>query len=366
MDLPEIRAAVVPFLSRSDLARAARVSIPTYPNSPGKQAVTANSPHIRDLYLRPLVTMLDIDYMRSDDQLCFPALKQLCLTLGFAFLPQCQVEIIRKCPNLKDLSWFINDEDSYPVNDVCDLFKTHCPFVESLDLNGHALKDDDLSKIIDSCSGITQLTAIPCKIGELAFQSLSRHFGHVRKLRLTEGTLTSEMAQRILTNCPNLTELHGVTLEARDILGIDKRNPTQEKEMAINQDWVCSNLENLTIFICGLAGKPREWHQSIFQQLSRMKMLCSLSVGPVPPIRQRSLDGLDLRLEAGLDCLSSLKRLRMCKFGGLSQEMGEEEVRWIMEAWPGLRVLHGRLHDDPDQLEKLRLILNKNTDLFHG
>ncbi|KAF9279665.1 hypothetical protein BGZ68_007782 [Mortierella alpina] len=56
--------------------------------------------------------------------------------------------------------------------------------------------------------------------------------------------------------------------------------------------------------------------------------------------------GLDLRLHSGLGQLRTLRKLRMLRFTGLEQRMEQEDVAWMVEQLPELRVLQGRLHSD--------------------
>ncbi|KAF9948666.1 hypothetical protein BGZ72_009445 [Mortierella alpina] len=59
--------------------------------------------------------------------------------------------------------------------------------------------------------------------------------------------------------------------------------------------------------------------------------------------------GLDLRLCSGLGQLRTLRKLRMLRFTGLKQQMEQEDVAWMVEQLPELRVLQGRLHPDANR-----------------
>ncbi|CAO3567016.1 unnamed protein product [Mortierella alpina] len=60
----------------------------------------------------------------------------------------------------------------------------------------------------------------------------------------------------------------------------------------------------------------------------------------------RSGGGLDMRLRSGLGQLKTLRKLRMLRFMGLEQHMEQEDVAWMIEHLPELRVVQGRLHSD--------------------
>lgn len=82
-----------------------------------------------------------------------------------------------------------------------------------------------------------------------------------------------------------------------------------------------------------------------------------------PYVRPRN--ELDLRLEAGLDVLSSLKRLEIFDFRGLWQQMEEQDVRWMAEALPNLTVVKGDLHHSYEREVALSLILNEKVNDRH-
>ncbi|KAF9364656.1 hypothetical protein BGX34_000827 [Mortierella sp. NVP85] len=366
MDLPEIRAAVARFLGDSDLAAAALVCKSWNANfapalrakQPSQEGIAAHAKSIRKLYLSSSTRMLGIESWCLNKQLEFPALKDLNLNVESDFPLEPQLDIIRKSPGLRSLQWNTRGCDPYLSSDICNSFK-YCPLVEHLALNGMLLKDEDLSQILDSCRQIKLLILVPSEFREQAFRSLVRHFAHLRVLYLGICVgLSSKMAQQILKSCPNLSIFRGVTLKAQDILGIAEDNATADETILHQQpqDWVCTNLHTLSIFIHGLEGKPRLWHKRIFQQLAKMKKLVSLTIGPGIS-REASYDGLDLKLESGLDALAGLKHLSSLEFNGISQHMEERDVRWMIEAMPNLTELSGILHHDAEQCSKLERIL---------
>lgn len=384
MNIPEIRTIIAQFLSDSDLATTAQVckswnacftralysviNTSRITKKPSKEVIVANARFIQELSLFPNVEALGMEYLYLDKQLHFPALRRLCLKVHSAFVVEHQFEIIRKCPGLRDLTWFAPKFDARQTSNVCDLFKTNCPSIECLTLHGCTIVDGDLSRILDSCHRITSFTIIPSRLGESTFRSLARHFAHVRALDLFHSGMTSKMAQQILTSCPNLTYFYGVALEACDILGVmgvSEDDRMEERTMMhwASREWVCTSLRSLRIHICGLEGKPRDWHQRVFLQLGKMEKLDTLVIA-YPGFRSKK-DGLDLRVEAGLDLLSSLKTLRDFQFRGLWQQMEEQDVRWMMKAWPTLRSLTGELHLEQERWDELKCILSERKDIVH-
>ncbi|KAF9985586.1 hypothetical protein BGZ65_010462 [Modicella reniformis] len=229
---------------------------------------------------------------------CFPVMKQLKLNADTDFpIP---LEIFRKCPKLRTLTWRSSEDMSDSVFDLCELLRIHCPLIETLTLFSESLTDMDLSLVLDSCREVTSLSIYYPMFGEQAFQSLSRLFPNIRQLNFKGCRgLTSAMAQQIMTSCPNLIQFSGASLKARDLLGLVKDEVTEEEKM-VTQDWI--------------------W----------------------------------------LDSLSSLKQLMVLDLsGGLQQEMEEQDVRWMLEAWPKVSRVSGILHPNKERLEKLCQILQE-------
>ncbi|KAF9365643.1 hypothetical protein BGX34_009178 [Mortierella sp. NVP85] len=295
---------------------------------------------------------------------CFPHLKKLDIQMGTSE-PLPLLELIRKCPGLKALKWMISRGELQPFSEFCDILKTHCPLIENLNLMGGSLTDMNIAQILDSGHRFVSLMLEGSGFGEMAFQSLTRHFAWLQELNLLRSMgLTSAMAQRIMTSCPKLVLFWGTTLKASDILGIVQGDEAGEGSMACEQpqDWVCTHLEYLRISIYGLDGKPLDWHRKIMQQLARLVKLKTLTLGTnggYHTFPQGERGGLDLRLESGLDVLSSLKQLGVLGFDGSRQQIGEQDLRWMMEAWPRLHHISGKLHDDRKQRSKLKHILEK-------
>ncbi|KAG0220459.1 hypothetical protein BGX31_011008 [Mortierella sp. GBA43] len=299
---------------------------------------------------------------------CFPNLKELELKVGRNVHLTDQLEIIRRCPALVGLTWRLPDRVNYPISDICDLFRTHCRFIERLGLPFGSMSDQDLFRIVQSGCRFTRFQFPRTRVGQWAFQSMAGHFASLQELDLGDcGLLTSQMAQRIMTGCPNLISFWGVSLNARDILGISRgdgeatgqggsESTTEEQQQQQQQQapkWVCTQLRILSIFIFGFAGEPQDWYRRVLEQLSRLTKLETLAVGS----GWSSPDGLDLRLETGLGVLSTLTELQEFRFEGLSQKMEEQDVRWMVEAWPKLRLVKGKLHQDRRQRLKMIHIL---------
>lgn len=384
MDLPEIRTAVARFLNYSELTAAAAVcrswnasftpilySVVNWASAnkiPSRKAIMANADLIQELCLNFTTRTCEVECLYSHDQLLLLALRKLTLKVQSAFPVEHQLEIIRKSPRLKILDWIVPEPAAIQVLDIRDLFKTSCPLVESLTLRGVSMDDNDLSQVLDDCHKIKDFTIDPCTFGESAFRSLTRHFTYLQVVSVYQSGITSKMTHAILTSCPNLTTFHGDTLDARDILGVVEDGNMTDYEVLKRQqpqDWVCSNLQVLDVFICGLEFRPLEWHRRVFQQIGKMTRLTMLKMGAkFLEHNVDSHDGLDLRLGAGLDSLGSLK-LRLFFFRGVWQQMDECDVLWMRDAWPDGVYIVGKLHDDPERRSVLKGMLQEREGVRH-
>ncbi|KAI8350043.1 hypothetical protein B0O80DRAFT_458930 [Mortierella sp. GBAus27b] len=378
MDLPEIRAAVGRFLNNSDLVVAAAVSknwnasfshilyaVIDWRNdkTPGSEAIASNARHIQELRLSLSLETSQLESLLfSNSQLLFSALRKLVIRTQHTIPIGYQLEIVRRCPQLRVLDWHISNLDVLHASDVCGLFKNCCRSIESLELRGLSMTDGDVAQLLDDCTKVFNFAIIPCTFKESAFRSLTRHFAHLRVLNAYQSGITSKMTLMILTNCPNLITLHGGAFDARDILGIGDDGNMTDYEMLEHQQppkWVCTNLEVLCVFIYGLGGKSLEWHRGVLQRIAKMDKLIMLNVSLGLSHDEDSLDGLDLRLEAGLDLLGSLK-MRIFHFRGLHQQMDERDVLWLKNAWGNQGrqvVVVGMLHYHPERWRVLRKLL---------
>ncbi|KAG0245159.1 hypothetical protein BGX31_007738 [Mortierella sp. GBA43] len=383
MELPEIRAAVASFLTKPDLCVAARVCKSWQASfapvlystvdlssknkkNPSKDAIIRSAAFIQEIYMGTIYDTTEVEYLYADEGPLFPTVTKLYMGAGSLFpVFEDQIEIIRKCPQLKSLHWNYNGRNSYQVSAVCDLFKTSCPLVESLNISGIVMADGDVSQILDNCHRITHIAFNSWAFGEMAFRSLARHFTWLQDITLTFSGMTSKMTQTILSNCPKLVSIYGAILDAKDIIdGIENHSG----------GWSCTSLKKLNVFICGLKEKPLEWHRKVFQQISRIQKLKEIGlsgVGLVSIMMSRTresgrFDGLAFRVEAGLDLLSSLKEMEKLTINGTGQLLEEQDVRWMAREWPSLAMVSGKMKDNSEAHQVLLEILNENRIQVDG
>jgi len=304
-------------------------------------------------------------------------------------------------PNLEDLSWW---DTRVPVNHprlLCVVASQGVwPQLNSLELQSRGLEDEDLAMLIGTMTRIERIYLEESGFGAQCFQALmlrdSLVFEGLRELKLGKSeNLTGAMACRILEKCSKLeqfTTLAAITFE--DLLGHNQ----PENELRL---WACLGLRTLTIdFDLDIPeiirnDKPVESGTTsikdtiiarskmmrlirrgssftektlsdyslkdrcriAFGQLARLTRLESLTISGLdrdkdavlPQARQRDLQ---FNLGYGLSTLSRLKQLQKVDLAKSEQHMSEKDIDWMLDNWPLLRYLDGRLnpvqaiHDD--------------------
>ncbi|KAF9352582.1 hypothetical protein BGX26_009643 [Mortierella sp. AD094] len=323
--------------------------------------------HLEDLSL-DILKFTGVEPM--DKWTVFPNIKILSLMVEDGLSSRQQLQIIGKCPQLRSIFWHFSYKD-VTCKEVCEVFSTCCLNLRELSLSNPTssdligIQDKHLSQIILSCRELDKFIISDMQFGPLSFQSLRSHFKSLRNLVLDRNPLVSGgMAQEIMVSCPLLDALSVVSLEAQDVLGVVQgeieANNIEGLTLHHPQDWICLNLTSLTVHICGFEGKPLEWQLSVLKQLARLEKLELLDIGPDVSWGEVVHDGLDLRLTSGLGILVTLKRLETIMFLRLRQQMEEQDVKWMIQAWPRLRNIHGKLHYKDSRNRRLKAILRNN------
>ncbi|CAO3564957.1 unnamed protein product [Mortierella alpina] len=165
-----------------------------------------------------------------------------------------------------------------------------------------------------------------------------------------------------LTHCPHVTDLM-----VREVMGscfsltLLKASKVQARVMVEGKPWVCKSLQTLGLyFIFSPEGESpadelthrNELHTRVFERLSELRELETLVLGDTiemwyqewlgrPPQR-----GLELRLDRGLGRLSTLDRLKRLYIDKTWQLMEAEDYTWMLDHWPKLEVVDGRVNID--------------------
>ncbi|KAF9346562.1 hypothetical protein BGX26_001913 [Mortierella sp. AD094] len=256
---------------------------------------------------------------------------------------------------------------------VCEILSTDCKLVNNLTIEtcNFSVADDDLAQIFESCQNLAQFKTPSSTLGILTVRALHRSYGSLTQLDLrTSYQVPSNMIHEILTSCPRMIKLKAGFLNAHHILGTTKEAKIEEQNEPQSNlypiDWVCLDIQELSVAIQGLEDQPAEWHRQIFQQLGRLKKLEILDIGGCSGWNTPKMSGLELRLKTGLDKLVNLKKLKQLQFNRLSQEMDEHDVHWMLQSWPLLEVISGRLHFAYKFRTKLEKIIDDDERIMRS
>ncbi|KAG9061017.1 hypothetical protein KI688_007646 [Linnemannia hyalina] len=330
-----------------------------------------------------------------------------------------QLLFFRQCHELRTLNWRV-PRLGFPVQGLCDALETDWPNLVSLTLPESRLSDGDLAKVLAAALPLTTLSIRRSDFGESSFQALKRHFRTLRQLDLFQcPSLGSDMTQYILESCPLLESFEGNKLLLRDVaqgLCGGRRRGWSCHGLRVLDVHLAGHSSTMAVDHYKDAFSA-QW--MVYSQLAKMDNLVSLSIGgksahphphphphgvepavaptevapPVLPLHnaaipevattpsssgpalfaprsytersgrpsartsRRRIDGLHLSLDDGLGQLSTLRNLQFLRFTGLEQEMEEDDVRWMIEQWPELRVLQGKLHSNERRQDVLKSLL---------
>jgi len=265
--------------------------------------------------------------------------------------------LIRQCPILRTLEWDIQRKAA-PVDLLCDLLEVDTwPRLESIFIssNTNIVKDDQYCDLLKACRRPLRRFDIRREpMGDATFEVL-RVFqsAAIEMIDLSDGPKdTSVITVEILTSFPALRILKARTVRARDIIDNDR-------------SWVCLGLQELVVFIDmefpddannrRFTKEEIEQCRSVFVWISALRelrvldMLSPLNVKHVvsdvpvtdPRHWRNRMVPLPLRLQAGLDLLDTLLKLKTVAFYGGKHEVHMKDLEWITKHWRSLKNLQG-------------------------
>ncbi|KAF9911597.1 hypothetical protein EC991_003061 [Linnemannia zychae] len=255
---------------------------------------------------------------------------------------------ICSCHNLTKLRW----GGTIPLRQVASAAKHPVwPFLEDLQLGVVHGSDQDLADVIfHHLPPLKQLSLSSGAFGPLCFGILrERHFATLTSLDAPKSNLfSSRMALDVLLHCVNLEQLRVYHIYMRDV-------------RATPQPWVCRGLKHLEVTF---ESDPNDYEADalLFEQLSKLTHLKHINIiqgnqftffgSIVEPSPQ-------WRLDSGLALLSTMTQLEELTFGEGEQDLREEDVVWMLDHWPALKMLRGDLSLRPDVHKKLRALVRR-------
>ncbi|KAF9170894.1 hypothetical protein BGX21_008326 [Mortierella sp. AD011] len=281
------------------------------------------------------------------DNLIFHKMQALELHLPKHVDQKKQLDMIRRCPNIQDLTWNVVGDE----NNVLDLFAQDAarelwPKLDSLSLS-HSITDETLALVISAIPKITNLDVCNSGFGPESFQALKRHFKTLVKLNISKcPATTSAMLQEIMCSCPRLEELRGDCLNAtQDVVG--------------GLPWMCLSLRILEVCI-KFDDHSEDLQPVVFDRISLLIHLRSLAIGS-PGLWETMVfrQALDLRLVSGLGSLETLKNIRHFGFYNTTQRFSKVEIEWMIEKWKKLDRVDGIVSDNTNH-NALRKMLKDN------
>ncbi|KAG0043044.1 hypothetical protein BGZ83_011893 [Gryganskiella cystojenkinii] len=300
----------------------------------------------------------------------FKTLKTLKLCIiGNDFSAARQLQWIQKCPQIEFLHWDLLltiPKAKFPTKQFCDLLaKKRFPKLHKLHIELEPqLSDSDLCMIMTDIHRLTELHVPVCNFGPKAFGALKRHF-HTLEALDVKGcpNFGSERAQIVLESCPRLQKLSADFLHGQNIVAnrLSTSSSSSSSSSTQKKGWVCRGLRVLDVCIIKIS-QPR-WRFEVFTQLGEMTELRELHLGfhklssGADWFHKQDNQAPKFRLDCGLDALVGLKHLEQFTFNQLPQNMQEEDVRWIAQAWPFLERITIKMNKDDTKLAKLIQIL---------
>ncbi|GJJ77446.1 hypothetical protein EMPS_09805 [Entomortierella parvispora] len=163
--------------------------------------------------------------------------------------------------------------------------------------------------------------------------------------------VTSHQVRSILWHCSELKDLRATVVAARDLFDppLNANDAAPAAGALEIRDWACTKLEMLHINIVDVPAltKIEDQQRAIMAQIGRLHHLRALSIESTTLNREvgtrTNKTSLHFSLQAGLDELATLSRLRSFHFGSVKHLMGAAEYEWMGRHWSGLRELGGNL-----------------------
>ncbi|KAK3810169.1 MAG: hypothetical protein J3Q66DRAFT_64061 [Benniella sp.] len=272
---------------------------------------------------------VSIPHQGQLSSMAFPNLKQL--TVWYPKDLSTILEFMSRCPNLAVLRWCDSPYRQDSNNLVEMIAAKTWPHLHSIGLEHQGIPEEDLIRIMNSLQRMTCLQAKCLSVIQPGTMDLVRpHFASLTTLNLGlyADPSTNRIAQEILSSCPLLERLL-----------FDKVDATAVAE---GKPWVCTRLKLLSLHFQFDPLTISDIQPRVFEQIARLYRLDYLRLrdvfGTLPPFQTT----VDLRLENGLDKLSTLRSLRVIDFDNSIQKMGEKEIEWVLEHWTSLDMIIGR------------------------
>ncbi|KAF9113404.1 F-box and leucine-rich repeat protein 4 [Mortierella sp. AM989] len=229
--------------------------------------------------------------------------------------------ILRNAPMIKEFSMARNVHSILSKDDLLP-FRDMYKHISSLNLEScKGIDSEAILTLIHACPELERVNVSGTNISDAGLDALASHCPKVTSLNLAWcAHITDGGLLRLLGTCKGLNFLDISTLDIISAAIFDLETP-----------WACLQLETLIIIGINMTrplGSVQRNHTMMFNQLSRLERLQDLAIGGA---------NLVLELEAGLSKMEKLGNLESFRIKHLQTVLGEDEIRWLVEAWPKLK-----------------------------
>ncbi|KAI8353038.1 hypothetical protein B0O80DRAFT_452966 [Mortierella sp. GBAus27b] len=230
--------------------------------------------------------------------------------------------IVGNSPNIKKLSLARNTRSVLYKGNMLPHMDTY-KHLSSLNLESCKRMDGDtILAVIHACLMLERVNLSGTHVDNAALEVLAVQCTKLVSLNVAWcRNITDQGLLRVLESCERLS-----------FLDLSTANVISATIFWQQAPWTrCTQLKTLIMTGVNMALPPRSSqmnHTMMFQQLSRLESLQDLTIGD---------PSLELQIEAGLGTLEKLCNLESLRIKNLQAALGDDEVRWMIDAWPKLK-----------------------------
>ncbi|KAF9101087.1 hypothetical protein BGX29_005998 [Mortierella sp. GBA35] len=231
--------------------------------------------------------------------------------------------LLRNSPNLREFSLARNVHSALSTEDL--LPGPHM-YGSMVGLNLESCKSigsEALLSVLRLCTGLERINLCGTWIDDAALDVIASNSQRLTSLNLGWcAQITDAGLSRLLMVAERLVFLD---ISTHGVLSAGIFRP--------DLVWSCSRLETLIMIGIDMnrpGGRVQPNHTMMYDQLSRLSYLQDLAIGG---------PSQDLQLAAGFDKMGKLANLESFRIHHLQSTLGEDEIRWLAEAWPKLKRL---------------------------
>ncbi|GJJ67886.1 hypothetical protein EMPS_00232 [Entomortierella parvispora] len=256
----------------------------------------------------------------------FPNIWELTLKNASGLDISSQLDLVCQCPSLQSLKWTVRPEDALPAQEICKRIPSACPKLTQLQMDGCGLPyPDDIGQIVGSFPILDRLILCGIDITHNAFTAMKKHFSTLHTLDLIDCLhVESWMIQEILERCSTM-----ISIMAPSIL---------MKDIAAGQGWAALGLTHLQVTLVASHPSDIKEQRAVWSEIAKLTRLSNLFIGGH---RRRTRQGLEVLLDAGMDRIHCLTKLKKLSIGAACQRMTMEEAEWMLLHLENMKCLEG-------------------------